>query len=101
MVEGHSQHSDRVPVTSRVPQGSVLGPCLSLNYISNDLPECIGSTVRLFPEDIVMHAIANRRDSRKLQTDNLAIWDKKKWQMQYYFTQTNAKCLELPINENS
>ena len=30
-VVGH--HSDRVPVTSAVPRGSVLGPCLFGHYI--------------------------------------------------------------------
>ena len=51
MVEG--QHSDMVPVTSGLPQGSVIGPCLFLHYI-NDLPEGIGSTVRLFADGTVM-----------------------------------------------
>ena len=49
----YGPHSDRVPVTSGVPQGSVIGPCVFLHYI-NDLPEGIASTVRLFADDIVM-----------------------------------------------
>ena len=52
VVEG--QHSDRVPVTSVVPQGTVLGPCLFLHYIIYDLPEGIGFTVQLFADDTVM-----------------------------------------------
>ena len=71
--------------TSGVPQGSVLGPCLFLHYI-NDLPEGIGSTVRLLADDTVMYlTIASQTDSHKLQTDlnNLAKWEKR-WQMQFH-----------------
>ena len=48
------QASDPVPVLSGVPQGSVLGPILFLNFI-NDLPDNIRSSVRLFADDCVLN----------------------------------------------
>ena len=48
------QASDRVPVLSGVPQGSVLGPVLFLIFI-NDLPDNIRSSVRLFADDCALH----------------------------------------------
>ena len=92
MVEG--QHSDRVPVTSGVPQGLVLGPCLFLHYI-NDLPEGIRSSVRLFADDTVMYlTITNLTHSHQLQAylDHLAKWETT-WQIKFHLT--HQKYLKL------
>jgi hypothetical protein len=67
VVEG--KQSQEAPVTSGVPQGSVLGPILFLIYI-NDLPEGVKSEVRLFADDTIMYRpISNPQDSLALQED--------------------------------
>ena len=83
VVEG--EHSEVSPVTSGVPQGSVLGPALFLVYI-NDLPDCVASQVRLFADDtIIYRSINNDLDRQALQQDldRLVDWEQD-WLMEFH-----------------
>ena len=63
------EFSDVAPVTSGVPQGSVLGPILFLVFI-NDMPECVNSQCRLFADDSIIYRTVNSRDDAlALQSD--------------------------------
>ena len=74
--------SSPAPVTSGVPQGTVLGPLLFLVYI-NDLPSRATSSVRLFADDCLLYrVIKGHQDAERLQADlnQLQEWEKD-WQM--------------------
>ena len=71
------EHSTWTNVGSGLPQGPVLGPLLFLIY-TNDLPDNIHSTVRLFADHCVLYReIKHEFDSHELQRDlnRLAQWD--------------------------
>ena len=86
--------SDKIAVSSGVPQGSVLGPILFLAYI-NDLPDQVKSRVRLFADDTAIYlAINSEGESTILQNDlhTLGIWEKR-WDMSF----NPSKCQVLHI----
>jgi len=61
--------SSWVPVSSGVPQGSVIGPILFLVYI-NDLPAKLQSKVRIFADETILYmAVNNETDAAILQKD--------------------------------
>lgn len=71
--------SDVLPVTSGVPQGSVLGPTLFLLYI-NDLPDSVSCNVSLYADDTLIYAkIQTRADEIRFQNniDSLVSWSTK------------------------
>ena len=77
--------SGKAPVTSGIPQGSVLGPLLFVIYI-NDLPEVVDSFVYLFADDTkVFRQIHTDRDKKILQMyiNNLLIWSSK-WLLKFH-----------------
>lgn len=71
--------SEWFPVTSGVPQGSVLGPLLFLIYI-NDLPNAVESFMKLFADDAKV--LNTKNNASLIQTDiNRIIEWSDKWQM--------------------
>ena len=70
------------PVISGVPQGTVLGPLLFLDYI-NDMPECVKSKIKLSTDNSLLYRrIQNIADCHQLQEDlnKLQEWGQR-WQM--------------------
>ena len=79
--------SEIAPVTSGIPQGSVLGPLLFVIYI-NDLPEVVhkDSSVFLFADDTkVFRHIKSTEDEEILQNDidNLLRWSNT-WLLRFH-----------------
>ena len=88
--------SDWIPVTSGVPQGSILGPLLFLVFVS-DLPNIALSMAKLFADDTKLYRqIMNIMDCDILQDDlnEFSAWSKI-WLIKF-----NAiKCIVLRIRE--
>lgn len=89
------EESQSIPVTSGVPQGSVLGPILFLLFI-DDLPQYTKSSqVRLFADDTIVYlTITSIDDCNRLQDDlkQLEQWEQD-WLMEFH----PAKCNVLRI----
>ena len=82
------------PVTSGVPQGSVLEPALFIMYI-NDLPESVHSSINIFADDTKLyHNVSLSSGSEQLQQDlnALVAWSDK-WQLP--FSETKCKTLHI------
>ena len=77
-------NSTCIPVSSGVPQGSVIRQILFLVYI-NDLPEQVKSRVRLFVDDTAMYlALDTHTEGQVIQNDLLSLekWEKM-WDMNF------------------
>ena len=89
-----NEKSDTVPVTSGVPQGSVLGPILFLIYI-NDLPDKTRSKVRLFADDTAMNlAVSKLQDAHILQQDLDRLHE---WELQWDMEFNLSKCVVIHV----
>ena len=97
-VDVNNNISEEVPVTSGVPQGSVLGPCLFIYFI-NDLPEVVKCLMMIFADDTKAYRpIYSIKDNEDLQMslDNLVLWTKK-WLIGF----NSEKCKVLHLGSNN
>ena len=84
------------PVTSGVPQGSVLGPVLFVIYI-NDLPSSIQSDVYVFADDTkIFRIITEDPDRVQLQTDLDSV---STWSDTWLLRLNPEKCKHLSITK--
>jgi len=69
--------SNTLPVTSGVPQGTVLGPLLFLCFVNN-IPEYVSSQIRLYADDILLYKVIDTKDdciNLQEDLDNLQQWE--------------------------
>ena len=66
--------SNAKPVTSGVPQGSVLGPILFLLFI-NDLPDKILSMIKIFADDVKIIVNPFNLERTKMDLEELQTWE--------------------------
>jgi hypothetical protein len=86
--------SNWLPVTSGVPQGTVMGPLLFLIYV-NDITDVTRSSLRLFADDTMLYRpINNEADTQILQSDlnRLSEWIDK-WLLKINID----KCVHLRV----
>ena len=90
--------SEPAPVTSGVPQGSVLGPILFIYYI-NDMPDVTDQELKIFADDTKgSNEIEINEDVLKLQKciDDLTEWTKL-WLLKF----NGPKCGALHMGSNN
>ena len=94
----NDKQSESIPVSSGVPQGSVLGPTLFIYYI-NDLPDSTDQIMRLFADDSKVYSeINSQEDVDKLQKgiNDMVQWSEK-WLMRF----NSKKCKILHLGKNN
>ena len=97
-VNVNGECSESVPVSSGVPQGSVLGPSLFIYYI-NDLPKICESLVKIFADDTKSYdGVPTYEDCCKLQKTLHALTD---WSAKWLLGFNTGKCGVMHLGKNN
>ena len=93
----NAEESDWREVSSGIPQGSVLGPCLFIIYI-NDLPKAVQSETKIFADDTKVYAEVAEGGAERLQDDidSLQDWSRA-WQIEF----NRDKCAVVHLGKNN
>ena len=94
----NGEKSQWSPVTSGIPQGSVLGPVLFLLYIK-DLPDVVNNLVKLFANNTKLYAVVNNeQDQRSLQNDIDSLME---WSDTWIVKFNKQKCKHLHLGRDT
>ena len=94
----NGQCSESVPVSSGVPQGSVLGPSLFIYYI-NDLPSVCEALAKIFADDTKSYnGIRTLDDCCKLQRTLNAL---QEWSAKWLMGFNTGKCGVMHLGKNN
>ena len=92
------EQSEKIPVTSGVPQGSVLGPTLFIYYI-NDLPDVVSTLLKIFADDTKSYnKVIEESDRLLLQT---SCDDLVRWSIDWLLGFNCEKCNVLHLGNNN
>jgi len=92
VLNGCTSHS--IPVTSGVPQGSILGPVLFTMFV-NDIPSTVSSSAFMFADDTkIFHARRSSDDYFVLQNDLNLFYD---WSLTCQLSFNILKCKHLHL----
>ena len=90
----NNSYSDWKPVTSGVPQGSVLGPLLFAIYV-NDMPSVVSSKLFKFADDTKLYrTISSPLDIQTLQNDLDLLYN---WSIDWLLRFNISKCKAMQI----
>ena len=80
----NGQKSGLIPVTSGVPQGSVLGPVLFMTFV-NDIPSVVSSPTFMFADDTkIFHFVRSSDNHATLQNDLNVLHEwSVRWQLKF------------------
>jgi ribonuclease P/MRP protein subunit RPP40 len=88
--------SDSIPVTSGVPQGSVLGPTLFLIYVNDLVDEIKHSSISIFADDVKIFNPSNNQVFLQQDLNRLSFWANT-WQLKISL----PKCSVLHIGRSN
>ena len=94
-VRVNTAYSDYAPVTSGIPQGSILGPLLFIIFI-NDLPKDTSCTCKIFADDTKLYN--SDKNHSLLQRDLLSFL---KWSEKWLLKFNKGKCSVLHMGKNN
>ena len=92
----NSCNSDELSVTSRVPQGSVLGPIWFLIYINN-LPRQVDCCISLFADDTLIYQTVNCSAEKQRFQNNIDAFEK--WSNTWKMLFNVSKCSVMVFNQ--